>query len=62
MASKPRQPESPAPARFDRGLSAAIDHAIVQAEAAEHARDAGSARAWREVLADLQRRIPETRP
>jgi hypothetical protein len=56
------EPTAGAPPRFDRSLSAAIDHAIVQAEAAEHAGDAGSARAWREVLADLQRRIPETRP
>jgi len=47
-----------APRRFDRSLSAAIDTAAVQAEAAEHVGDASVARAWRRVLRDLDRRIP----
>jgi len=33
---------------------------VVQAEAAEARGDLETARAWRRVLADLQRRIPET--
>ncbi len=47
-----------APRRFDRNLSRAVDHAIVQVEAAQTAGDAATVRAWRRVLADLQRRIP----
>ncbi len=49
------------PSRLPTGLSRSIDHATIQAEAAEHAGDASVARAWRQVLADLQRRIPESR-
>ncbi len=48
--------------RYSRRLSAAIDRAIVQAEAAEHAGDAETAGAWRRVRRDLERRIPESRP
>ncbi|MBA3796460.1 MAG: hypothetical protein H0X20_04445 [Chloroflexi bacterium] len=43
-----------------RTLSAALDRATVQAEQAEAMGDAETAKAWRRVLADLQRRIPET--
>ncbi len=42
-----------------RTLSAAIDRAIVQSEAAEATGDAETARAWRRVLRDLGQRIPE---
>ncbi len=56
-------PASPASRRGTfRGLSRAVDHAVVQVEVAEQTRDAETVRAWRRVLADLQRRIPETRP
>jgi hypothetical protein len=48
--------------RFDRSLSAALDCAVIQVEAAEHAGDAEMVRAWRRVLRNLERRIPETRP
>ncbi len=46
--------------RFARRLSLAIDRAIVQAEAAEARSDLETARAWRRVLRDLERRIPES--
>ena len=49
------------PRRFDRRLSAAVDHAVVQIEAAKTEGDAASVRAWRRVLAELERRIPEDR-
>jgi len=52
----------PAHPRLDRSLSVALDRATIQAEAAEHAGDAGTARAWRRVLRDLEQRIPESRP
>lgn len=54
----PPDPTGPVHPRYSRRLSAAIDRAIVQAEAAEHAGDTATARAWRRVLADLERRIP----
>ncbi len=62
VASKPKPPESTAPAGFARSLSRAIDHAVVQAEAAEHVGDASVAQAWRRVLRDLGQTIPESRP
>ncbi len=49
------------PSRLPTGLSRAVDRATIQAEAAEHAGDAGTARAWRRVLRDLEQRIPEDR-
>jgi len=54
-------PTGPAHSRFDRNLSKAIDRAVAQSEAAEATGDAETANAWRRVLADLQRRIPEDR-
>jgi len=50
------------PARFDRSLSRAVDHAVVQIEAAKTEGDAASVRAWRRVLAELELHIPESRP
>jgi len=47
--------------RYSRRLSAALDRAVVQAEAAETTGDAETARAWRRVLAELAQRIPEDR-
>ncbi len=44
-----------------RTLSAAIDRATIQTEAAEAMGDAETARAWRRVLRDLELRIPESR-
>jgi len=44
--------------RYSRRLSAALDRAVVQAERAEAMGDAETAKAWRRVLAGLQRRIP----
>ncbi len=46
--------------RFDRSLSAAIDHAIVQAETAEAMGDTAVSRAWRKVLRYLEQTIPES--
>ncbi len=51
----------PRPVRYSRNLSAAIDRAAAQAEVAEETGDASMARAWRRVLRDLERRIPESR-
>ena len=61
MTATPARPMAPRRVTF-RSLSAAIDRATVQAEQAEAMGDIATARAWRRVLADLQRRIPETRP
>ena len=63
MAARNVQPPeftAGAPRRFDRNLSVAIDHAVIQIEAAEATGDAATARAWRRVLADLEQTIPES--
>jgi len=61
LAVASAHPETRRP-RYSCTLSAALDHAIVQVEAAEAMGDTGMARAWRKVLAELELRIPETRP
>ena len=60
MTATPVRPMAPRRVTA-RTLSAAVDHAIVQVEAAEATGDAATARAWRKVLADLEQRIPEDR-
>lgn len=49
-------PSAPRRARFDRGLSAAIDRALEQLEAAT---DPEVRAAWRKVLDDLEAQILE---
>ncbi len=52
----------PAWSEDERRLSLAIDRAVRQAESAEARGDLATARAWRRVLRDLERRIPDDRP
>lgn len=47
--------------RYSRRLSLAIDHAVIQVEAADAMGDAETAKAWRRVLRCLEQTIPEPR-
>ena len=47
---------------FDLALSREVDRARLQLEAAEAAGDTASADAFRQVLANLEARIPEREP